>query len=112
MSDRVAQAWGLLPEYLAWHVLLSASALGLGLASGEDIAKVLKSVITGFGDIVANVGIVLAFGAMFGGLLAKSRGADRIASSLITARGLHFAPWAMAGLDQSYRTRARTPSRM
>ncbi len=77
---------------------LMVCALGLGLASGEDVAKVLKSVITGFGDIVANVGIVLAFGAMFGGLLAKSRGADRIASSLITARGLHFAPWAMAGL--------------
>src|ERR1700743_3146228 len=77
---------------------LMICALGLGLASGADVAQVLKSVIGGFGDIVANVGIVLALGAMFGGLLAKSRGADRIASSLITSRGLGFAPWAMAGL--------------
>ncbi|HEX3755741.1 MAG TPA: gluconate:H+ symporter [Rhizomicrobium sp.] len=77
---------------------LMMCSLGLGLAAGESVAAVLKSVIAGFGDIVANVGIVLAFGAMFGGLLAKSRGADRIASSLITARGLSFAPWTMAGL--------------
>ena len=73
-------------------------ALGLGLAAGEGVTAVLKSVIGGFGDIVANVGIVLALGAMFGGLLAKSRGADRIASSLIMARGPAVAPWAMAGL--------------
>jgi GntP family gluconate:H+ symporter len=77
---------------------LMVCALGLGLASGADVAVVLKSVIVGFGDVAANVGIVLALGAMFGGLLAKSRGADRIASSLITTRGLGFAPWAMAGL--------------
>src|SRR5450432_483287 len=77
---------------------LMICAMGLGLAAGENVAQVLKSVIGGFGDIVANVGIVLALGAMFGGLLAKSRGADRIASALITSRGLGFAPWAMAGL--------------
>ena len=77
---------------------LMICALALGLASGEAVTQVLKSVIAGFGDIVANVGIVLALGAMFGGLLAKSRGADRIASNLITAHGLGFAPWAMAGL--------------
>lgn len=38
MSDRVAQAWGLLPEYLAWHVLLSASALALGLLISLPLA--------------------------------------------------------------------------
>lgn len=38
MSGRVAQAWALLPEYLAWHVLLSASALLLGLAISLPLA--------------------------------------------------------------------------
>ena len=38
MSGRVAQAWGLLPEYLAWHVLLSASALMLGLLISLPLA--------------------------------------------------------------------------
>ena len=40
MSGRVAQAWGLLPEYLAWHVLLSASALVLGLLISLPLAVV------------------------------------------------------------------------
>ena len=38
MSPRIAQALDLLPEYLAWHVLLSASALLLGLAISLPLA--------------------------------------------------------------------------
>src|SRR5260370_23448601 len=32
MNERIAQAFGLLPNYLAQHVLLSAAALALGVA--------------------------------------------------------------------------------
>jgi osmoprotectant transport system permease protein len=38
MSPRLAAAFDLLPEYLAWHVLLSASALVLGLAISLPLA--------------------------------------------------------------------------
>ncbi|MES2340431.1 MAG: glycine betaine ABC transporter substrate-binding protein [Pseudomonadota bacterium] len=38
MSPRLAAAWALLPEYLAWHVLLSASALALGLIISLPLA--------------------------------------------------------------------------
>lgn len=38
MNERLAHAWALLPEYLAWHVLLSASALVLGLAISLPLA--------------------------------------------------------------------------
>lgn len=38
MSPRVASAFSLLPEYLGWHVLLSLSALGLGLAVSLPLA--------------------------------------------------------------------------
>lgn len=38
MSGRVAQAFALLPDYLAWHVLLSASALVLGIAISLPLA--------------------------------------------------------------------------
>jgi osmoprotectant transport system permease protein len=38
MNARVAAAWALLPEYLAWHVLLSASALLLGVAISLPLA--------------------------------------------------------------------------
>ncbi|HEX5379397.1 MAG TPA: ABC transporter permease, partial [Phenylobacterium sp.] len=38
MNERLAAAWALLPDYLAWHVLLSASALVLGLAISLPLA--------------------------------------------------------------------------
>jgi osmoprotectant transport system permease protein len=38
MSPRLAAALELLPEYLAWHVLLSASALALGVAVSLPLA--------------------------------------------------------------------------
>ncbi|MDB5465703.1 MAG: substrate-binding region of ABC-type glycine betaine transport system, partial [Phenylobacterium sp.] len=38
MNERVAAAFAVLPEYLAWHVLLSASALVLGIAISLPLA--------------------------------------------------------------------------
>lgn len=38
MSPQIAAALDLLPEYLAWHVLLSAAALGLGVAISLPLA--------------------------------------------------------------------------
>ncbi|WP_340647564.1 ABC transporter permease/substrate-binding protein [Phenylobacterium sp.] len=38
MNPRLAAAFNLLPEYLAWHVLLSASALALGLIISLPLA--------------------------------------------------------------------------
>lgn len=38
MNARLAAAWALLPDYLAWHVLLSASALLLGVAISLPLA--------------------------------------------------------------------------
>ncbi len=38
MSPQLEAAWALLPNYLAWHVLLSACALGLGLAISLPLA--------------------------------------------------------------------------
>jgi len=38
VNARLAAAWALLPEYLAWHVLLSASALVLGVAISLPLA--------------------------------------------------------------------------
>lgn len=38
MNPKIAQALALLPDYLAWHVLLSASALALGIAVSLPLA--------------------------------------------------------------------------
>ena len=85
-------------SWLKWHPFLAlmACALSLGLAGGLPVAQVLASFGKGFGDTLANVGTVLALGAMFGALLGASRGADRIAGVLLGGRGLRWAPWTMA----------------
>ena len=38
MNERLAAAFALLPEYLGWHVLLSFSALMLGIAISLPLA--------------------------------------------------------------------------
>jgi osmoprotectant transport system permease protein len=38
VNERIAQAFALLPDYLAWHVLLSASALALGVLISLPLA--------------------------------------------------------------------------
>ncbi len=38
MDERFETAWRLLPEYLGWHVVLSASALALGLVIAVPLA--------------------------------------------------------------------------
>ena len=79
-------------------IALTICALALGLVSGLSVKQSLGAFGKGFGDTLASVGTVLALGAMFGALLAASRGAERIAGVLVGLRGPRFAPWAMAAL--------------
>ncbi|MDT8909350.1 gluconate:H+ symporter [Amycolatopsis sp. PS_44_ISF1] len=80
------------------HPLL-ALTLGsgvLGLVAGMPVDQVLKSFENGVGTTIASVGVLIAFGAMLGKLLADSGGADRIVDTVlgrVRGRGL---PWAMA----------------
>ncbi|PFG47251.1 GntP family gluconate:H+ symporter [Amycolatopsis sulphurea] len=43
----------------------------------------MKSFTKGVGDTVASVGVLIAFGAMLGKLLADSGGADRIVDTVL-----------------------------
>jgi GntP family gluconate:H+ symporter len=77
---------------------LVVGALVLGLWAGAPAAQVLASFGKGFGDTLANVGTLLALGAMFGELLASSGGAERISSSLLQLGGPRLAPWTMCAV--------------
>src|SRR3954469_13537943 len=77
---------------------LVIGALILGLWSGAPADLVLKSFHTGFGETLANVGVLLALGAMFGQLLASSGGAERIAVALLDLGGARMAPWTMCAV--------------
>ena len=77
---------------------LVIGALVLGLWAGAPTVQVLKSFRTGFGDTLANVGVLLALGAMFGELLASSGGAERVSSALLRIGGPKMVPWTMAAV--------------
>lgn len=76
-------------------VALTLAAGFLGLTSGMDVDKIMKSYQDGFGGVLGFVGIVLALGTMLGKLMADSGGADRIAQTLIKAFGTERVHWAM-----------------
>ena len=62
----------------------------LGLWAGAPPAQVLASFAKGFGNTLADVGMLLALGAMFGELLASSGGADRVSTTLLKFGGPIF----------------------
>jgi GntP family gluconate:H+ symporter len=86
--------WLKLHPFLA--LILGSAVLGSVAGLGPD--KTITSFTTGVGTTVGSVGLLIALGAMIGGLLADSGGADRIVGTVVdrvSGRGL---PWAMAGV--------------
>ena len=77
---------------------LMMGALALGLLAGASPDQILKTVRTGFGETLANVGLLLALGAMFGQLLASSGGAERVSSALVNVGGARWVPWTMGAV--------------
>jgi GntP family gluconate:H+ symporter len=77
---------------------LMIGALALGLATGTGPEQILKTFRTGFGETLANVGVLLALGAMFGELLASSGGAERVSSALLRVGGTRLVPWTMCAV--------------
>jgi GntP family gluconate:H+ symporter len=77
---------------------LVVGALVLGLWAGAPADQVLKSFRVGFGDTLANVGVLLALGAMFGQLLASSGGAERVSDALLSVGSTRLVPWTMCAV--------------
>ncbi|MBB4686724.1 GntP family permease [Amycolatopsis jiangsuensis] len=77
-------------------VALLVVALAAGLVAGEPVTKLAKSIETGAGDILGNVGVTLALGTMLGRLLADSGATDRIATAVVERSTPRTLPWLMA----------------
>src|SRR5450759_4881082 len=70
----------------------------LGLVAGLGATKTIASFTKGVGDTVGSVGLLIALGAMIGGLLADSGGGDRIVDTVVQRVSDRQLPWAMAGV--------------
>jgi GntP family gluconate:H+ symporter len=77
--------------------LILGSAV-LGVVARVAVADIVTSFTTGVGSTVGNVGLLIALGAMIGGLLTASGGADRVVNRIVGAVSPGALPWAMGGV--------------
>jgi Gnt-I system high-affinity gluconate transporter len=69
--------------------------LGVGLAEGLPLMKVVDSIEAGVGGTLGHLALVISLGAMLGKLMADSGGAQRIAMTLIDKFGRKNVKWAV-----------------
>ncbi|RCV56115.1 GntP family permease [Marinitenerispora sediminis] len=68
----------------------------LGLAAGLGVEGTLTTVATGFGDILAEIGLLIAFGVLMGALLNDLGAIRRLVEGLLRTVGAQRLPHAMA----------------
>ena len=78
-------------------ISLVLGSLYLGLASGVGFTGTLEAITTGFGGIMAKVGLLIGFGVVIGSLLHATGAFKRMVSALVSAVGPKRLPYAMAG---------------
>jgi len=79
-------------------IALVVGSLYLGLASGVGFAGTAEAITTGFGDIMAEVGLLIGFGVLIGSLLHASGAFRRLVDVLVRTVGPGRLPYAMAVL--------------
>jgi MFS family permease len=77
--------------------LIIGSAV-LGVVAGVSALDIITSFTTGLGATTGSVGLLIALGAMIGGLLTASGGADRIVNRIVDRVSPRSLPWAMGGV--------------
>ncbi|SEO60061.1 GntP family permease [Trujillonella endophytica] len=77
--------------------LILGSAV-LGVFAGVPASDIITSFTTGLGATTGSVGLLIALGAMIGGLLTQSGGADRIVNRIVDRVSPAALPWAMGGV--------------
>ena len=90
----------LLITWLKVHPFLALilGSLLLGIVGGLAFKDTITSFQTGVGATVGSVGVLIALGAMIGGMLAESGGADRVVTSFVDRVSTGRLPWVMAGV--------------
>jgi Gnt-I system high-affinity gluconate transporter len=70
-------------------------SLGVGLAEGMELEKLVEAIENGIGNTLGFLLIILGLGAMLGKLVADSGAAQRITSSLVGRFGKKNVQWAV-----------------
>jgi len=79
-------------------ISLVVGSLYLGLAAGVGFTGTLDAITTGFGEIMAEVGLLIGFGVLIGSLLHATGAFKRIVTALVAGVGPRRLPYAMASV--------------
>lgn len=74
---------------------LLITCIVVGVVAGMEPTSILDSVKNGMGGTLGFVATVVGLGALFGAILERSGGAQRLAESLLTTFGIEKSPWAV-----------------
>ena len=84
-------SWAKINPFIAFLIV----AILAGLLLGIPVNKVTAAVQKGIGDILGQLVIIIALGAMLGKLVAVSGAAQKIAETLVKAFGERYIQWAL-----------------
>ncbi|MCW4589463.1 GntP family permease [Gluconacetobacter entanii] len=79
-------------------VVLFGVAIALMLSAGHSPVQAVASFQHGAGNALGSIGFLIAFGTMFGKLIAQSGAADTVALSVMKRCGARNLHWAMAAI--------------
>jgi H+/gluconate symporter-like permease len=68
----------------------------LGLAVGLGVQETIDAIMKGFGDIMAEVGLLIAFGVLMGAILQQTGAIQRLVQALLKGFGPKRMPYAMS----------------
>ena len=77
-------------------VSLVVGSAYLGLAVGLGVEETIEAITKGFGDIMAEVGLLIAFGVLMGAILQQTGAIQRLVQTLLKLFGPKRMPYAMS----------------
>ncbi|MCX4831852.1 SLC13 family permease [Streptomyces sp. NBC_01016] len=78
-------------------IALVIGSLYLGIATGLGFEGTINTIVDGFGDIMAEVGLLIGFGVLLGSLLNSMGALQKLVEKLMRVLGPGKLPYALAG---------------
>jgi H+/gluconate symporter-like permease len=76
-------------------IALVIGSIYLGLAAGFGVEKTVKTITSGFGEIMVDVGLLIAFGVLMGSILNQTGAIRRLVEHLLNTFGPKRLPYTM-----------------
>jgi GntP family gluconate:H+ symporter len=76
-------------------IALVIGSVYLGLAAGLGVEKTVKTITSGFGEIMVEVGLLIAFGVLMGSILNQTGAIRRLVEHLLHTFGPKRLPYTM-----------------